>query len=821
MTLQRDPHCRLCKLHETAEFVCLLGQGPKPCDIMIVGEAPGHREDESGKPFVGSAGQLLMRLLDEECGLDRADAFITNAVSCRPPDNRTPSRKEISACKKWLDYQMSIVKPKYVLLLGNVPLMSCLGLKGITKYRGKPIKKDGIIYLPTFHPSATFHNPGTEQPLRMDLKFFREIINAGEIPEERDLDYVIVDDPVAAQEMLDDLHGDVAWDTETTGLYPWAKDAGIVSIGFATERRQWCVPIGHPQSTWTRSDSVPELMRRIDQRMRDDCYLITHAGKFDTKWVYLHHGYKWLSDWDTLLADYNLDENRLHDLEALAKLNFGARGWDIDLKEKQGHGSLEAHCKYLALDVYWTRRIWGKQRKQFLRDPTNHRLFTKLTMPTARMFVDVEMRGYYVDVKRFAEVETKLTKDIAAADKDLKQYGDINWASPKQVAQLFYKELKLPVLQKTAKGAPSTAESVLKQLNHPAPLALMKRRGAQQQLSFFIDGWKPWLSGRRIHPSFKLHGTVTGRPSCENPNLQQVPRDPFIRSLIGAPPGYTLLEVDLSQIELRIAAELANERTMLNAFKNGVDAHWLTMIREFERSGAQKELVLNTASNLEGKPVRDYNEALDILLIAGPDKCAGIDKRWKELRKKAKAINFGYLYGMWWKKFIIYARDNYEVQVTDSEAQESRMSFFELYADFPDWHKKQQRFAQRNGYVRTMTGRKRRLPDAMAYEDTPRRAESWRQAINSPVQGFAAEMNLMMALQLYQEFPAPQLYIVGTVHDSILMEVRNDMLKVVHDRALAIAHRPKLFDDFEIEISVPLEAEAKVGNWGIGKNLER
>src|SRR3546814_6541461 len=115
---------------------------------------------------------------------------------------------------------------------------------------------------------------------------------------------------------------------------------------------------------------------------------------------------------------------------------------------------------------------------------------------------------------------------------------------------------------------------------------------------------------------------------------------------------------------------------------------------------------------------------------------------WKETRKKAKAINFVYLYCMWWKKFKIYARDNYGVNVTDDEAQASREAFFELYPGFPKWHERQRRFAQINGYVRSLSGRKRRLPAAAGGRDTPERREAQRQAINSPVQSFANELNL-------------------------------------------------------------------------------
>jgi DNA polymerase-1 len=362
---------------------------------------------------------------------------------------------------------------------------------------------------------------------------------------------------------------------------------------------------------------------------------------------------------------------------------------------------------------------------------------------------------------------------------------------------------------------------VIKRIDHPCTEALLKFREAKQQLSFFIDGWKPYLVNGRLHPSFKLHGTVTGRLSCENPNLQQVPRDPRIRTLISAPEGWSLIEADLSQIELRIAAELANERAMLEAFKTGVDVHWLTALREIARGGALKSLVVKTAQALSKGTKLSYSQSINILLKMGPDAAQGISAEWKEYRKKAKAINFGYLYGMWWKKFKLYARDNYGVAVTDEEAQASRIAFFDLYSDFPEWHKRQRRYVRKHGYVKSLSGRKRRLPAARMSEDTPERREAERQAINSPVQSFANEINLMAALQLRKEFPRRVLRIVGTVHDAVLLEVRNDWVERVYKRTLEIMSRPELFDVFDIELDVPIEAEAKIGPWAAGKSLKK
>lgn len=816
--MKGDPRCKLCALHQSAEFVCLLGEGPRQCDVMIVGEAPGQREDDSGRPFVGKSGAVLEALLDEN-GWSREDVFITNAVSCRPPGNRTPTKKEINACKKWLDYQIAMVKPKFILTLGNVPLQSLTGTTGIKKKRGKPIEKDGMIILPTYHPAATLYDPTTMYHIEKDFKRFREIVDFGGIPRELEVNVVTVDTERKVQDMLDAMVGVVSTDVEATGLYPWAEGAKLASIGFGTKNTQWVIPINHVDfpKVWD-DDQIAAILTRVDRRLKE-CFLVGHNGKFDIQWLGVHYDVWFHLDFDTMLAHYLLDENSRHGLDYLATFYFGAPEYDIPLKQKQGlEGSWEKHADYLGHDLYHTRKLYYRFKRDLQADSEVRRVFERILMPCSRLFTQIEVDGVYINTDKFDEAEAYLTNEKAEAEKELKKYGDINWGSPKQIADLLFGKLRIPVVEKTRKGAPSTSESVLNRIDHPVRHALIRYRGAKQQLSFFIEGWKPYLDGNILHPSFKLHGTVTGRPSCEHPNLQQVPRDPRIRQLIDAPKGWSLVEVDLSQIELRIAAELAGERTLLNAFRTGGDPHWLTMIKEIGRAGAQKELVLDTARTLKQDKAIQYAEALKIIFEAGPDRCCEVRPEWSEMRKKAKAINFGYLYGMWWKKFKIYALDNYGVSVTDKEAQDSRISFFETYNDFPKWHERQRRFARFEGYVRSLTGRKRRLPKAMSSrpEDKFDRQEAERQAINSPVQSFASDLNLLSAIQLSEEFDRSKVRICGTVHDAILMRVKDEYIEEVVPRVLEIMQRPDAFDVFGIKLSVPIEAEAKVGPWSLG-----
>jgi DNA polymerase I-like protein with 3'-5' exonuclease and polymerase domains len=525
------------------------------------------------------------------------------------------------------------------------------------------------------------------------------------------------------------------------------------------------------------------------------------------------------------------------------------------VEEKRTGSDLDAFIKYGAKDAYYTRRLKFIFAKMLRDDTAIQRVFHKIMMPCVRMFVEAEYHGVFIDVARMDDAEVYLQEKIDEAEETLNQYSSklvfhkatkkfvsikgvladeigpkrqpyarLNWGSSAQLGIFLYDHLGLPIIEKTKGGAPSTSESVMLRTEHPIAKALLKYRGAQKQLVSFIDGWRKYLVGDRLHPSFKLHGTVTGRLSCVNPNLQQVPRDPRIRTLITAPPGWTLLEADLSQIEMRIAAELSGDRALLEAYRVGIDVHWLTALREIGRSGALKDEIQKTVKHITGEEM-DYGDAINEMLRQGPSICEEAGKvlgiNWKEHRKKAKAINFGYLYGMWWKKFREYARDNYGVEITDDQAMDSRLAYFELYGDLPDWHRRQKRKAKIDGYVRSLSGRKRRLPAAMANDGSFDAQAAERQAINSPVQSFANDINLMAALQLTEEFGPEVVNLVGTVHDAVLVEVRNDMVPEVYNRLLVIMQRPDLFDDFNIQMAVPIEADAELGPWGIGTSLTR
>lgn len=840
--VKRNPNCKGCNLHKTAETVCLLGKGKRTSEVMIVGEAPGKSEDEKGIPFVGRTGSylkdaLILQGISKAANMHVNDFFYTNAVSCRPPENRTPKKGEIKACKVWLNAQMEEIEPKFVLLLGNVPLESVLGLKGIKKFRGKPVLgTNGIIYLPTYHPSMVFRFRENQEVFESDLRLFAEIIEKGHIPYEEGLNHRIVRTRSDVEEMLEDLYGSVSYDIETKNLYPWAPEAGINSLGWGTKTTQWTMATDEYVGTsydkgekysFSRS-TVMYVLETLAKRIQDgELKLTAQNGKFDMLYTWVRYGVKFSTEFDTMMAHYMLDENSRHSLKYLSQIYFGAIDYDVDLDTKLGKKGFIPLSFYQAHDLYYTRKLKFIFKKRLEKDFEVNQVFNKVIMPCVNLFTEIEHRGFFIQKDKFNEAESYLRGEIQSAESELVKYipkhykGQINWGSPKQLAKLLFEDLGIEIVEKTAKGSPSTSESVLKRIDHPMVSALLKLRGAKQQLSFFIEGWKPFLDGNRLHPNFKLHGTVTGRLSCEHPNLQQVPRDPRIRTLISAPPGWSLIEADLSQIELRIAAELSNDRGLLYAFLNKLDPHWYTCLGEIKRGGAMPDVVLKTASVITGAPVKNFGDACQIVLEAGSKAAEEVNVIWKELRKKAKAVNFGYLYGMWWKKFRDYARDNYGVIVTDKQAQQSRENYFATYPDLPEWHKRQKAFVRANGYVRSLSGRKRRLPAALDPFDGPERQAAERQAINSPVQSFANELNLMAGIQLSKEFSPKVFQVVGTVHDALLMETRNDYVERVYNRTLEVMSHPQLLDDMGILIRVPIEAEAKIGPWAAGVSLDK
>lgn len=776
--MEHRPDCEACSLCESAEHVGLMGQGPVPAVAMIVGEAPGHREDEIGKPFQGRAGQLLDDLL-KECDLARDEIFITNALKCRPPQNRTPTVSEIKSCNSHLRDELSMVKPKFCLLLGNVAFKSVLGRSGITKHRGEVFERDGVSYLVTLHPAAVLRMPHLRASLLSDLRRFKRLME-GTI-EDVDLNWHLVDTPAKFTQAMKELYEAeaVSYDVETSGFNP--RTNVLYTLGLATERAQFIIPVDFPGSKFSGKG---ELIVRTVAKVLAGKKLIAHNSKFDNKWL-KHYGWDVPTTFDTMLASYILDENAGHSLKNLAKIYFNAPAYELMQPIDTDRVRLEELAKYNAYDVYYTMKLYREFRDKLLEDRGLLKVFKYLLMPTMKALEGVEELGVYLDRDQLTAATdyARRTVDQLVQDLTTAVGHEINWNSPLQVAVVLYQELGLPVLEYTKTGNPSTAESVLLRLRNDSDVvaSLLKYR-EWTKLSQFLASWTEKIDENgRMHPSFLVHGTVTGRLSCRDPNLQQVPRDPFLRSIITEPEGWSFVEADYSQVELRVAAMLSGDDSLKLAFQTGQDVH------------------RKTASVTMGVPE---------------------DEVTKADRKKAKAVNFGFLYGMGAKKFQIYARDKYDVHISIEEAEAFRRRFFDLYNGLPSWHERQRRIVKKYGYVRTPMGRKRRLPDIDS-PDKYLRGEAERQAINSPVQSFASDLTLYSMVRLVQSLPSEEFRVVGLVHDALLMAIKTDALpRILPEVKRVMEDRAKVKEVFGYDITVPLEVEIKVGPWGKGEIYE-
>ena len=220
----------------------------------------------------------------------------------------------------------------------------------------------------------------------------------GGVPKEERLRPIIVDTWDKVDQMIDALTGVVSCDIETTCLYPWAPEAQIVTLGFGTATGEYSLFINHEDSPWKSAD-IFRIIARVTLKL-DDCVLVFQNGKFDCLWIRVKFGTLWHNDFDTMLAHYAIDENSPHDLEFLAQLYFGATKWDIPLPEKQGGAPMDKIADYHAHDLFYTRRLYYKIRHELEKDPQVDKVFRKILMPAANLFVEMEHHGCYIDAAK-------------------------------------------------------------------------------------------------------------------------------------------------------------------------------------------------------------------------------------------------------------------------------------------------------------------------------------------------------------------------------------------------------------------------------------
>lgn len=560
-------------------------------------------------------------------------------------------------------------------------------------------------------------------------------------------------------------------DIETTGLNRFKDDITWIGVGFSEDID---AEVKIKTFKYSKHSDVQAFLQAVDRMRKDRMKTVFQGGKFDTLFIEHKMGIRIPIHEDIMLMGTAYDLAAEHGLKPMAMKYLGVPDWDISTKDKKS-GNTKIVRPYLRFDVKYTWGLLCYFMKHMT--PEQFKIYQQLLKPAYLMYRDVERNGAYVDLDALHQCQKKYAGIEAETLARLNKKYPINWNSAGQVAEVLFEKEHLPVIKKSKKtGNPSADASVLKRLaarGHELPQQILEYKAANTLNKMFLNRWEGDLGpDKRIHPSFNLTNVVSGRTSCQNPNLQQVPRTKDVRGIYKAPPGRLFFEADYSQLELRIAADYADEPTMLDIYRNNGDIHTTTAK----------------------------------LMTGGREPT-------KEERNKAKAVNFGFLYGMMAKKFVDYAYNSYGVVFTLPEAQQFRDLFFAKYARLLPWHHEQEMLCEAMGGVYNRFGRFRKLPDIYS-NNKWERAGAARRAINTPVQGTGSDLLISAATQIHKELKGEGLKIVGTVHDSILGEFPEECKDWIVPEIRRIMLHPANMDRFGVELKVPLDCDIGVGPWG-------
>lgn len=365
-------------------------------------------------------------------------------------------------------------------------------------------------------------------------------------------------------------------DIETTGLNRF-KDK-ITWIGIQIDRDMTSDSFVKRYILDMNGDKDLDRFKSIVNKLREKkVKTVFQNGKFDTLFIETQYDITLPIHEDVMLMGTAYDLAAEHGLKDMAQRYLGVPDWDISKKEKlSGNKSI---VPYLICDVKYTWELFCYFMEEMT--PQQIKIYKKILRPAYLMYRDTERNGAWVDVPKLREVREEYKKREQEKLDWLKQKYDINWNSSAQVADVLFTKEKMPILKKSSKtGKPSADAEVLNKLaakGYDIPKVLLEYKAVNTLNKMFLNRWEDDLGyDKRLHPSFSLTNVVSGRTSCSNPNLQQVPREKTVRGLFNAPKGKLFFEADYSQLELRIAAEYSHDPVMLDIYKNGGDIHTTT-----------------------------------------------------------------------------------------------------------------------------------------------------------------------------------------------------------------------------------------------------
>ena len=570
-----------------------------------------------------------------------------------------------------------------------------------------------------------------------------------------------------------------ALDTETTSLDE--RQARLVGISFSVRPRQAAyIPLAHEGPDAPRQLPLEEVLARLKPWLENPARAkLGQHVKYD-RHVLANHGIE-VAGYvhDTMLQSYVLEVHRPHNLSSLAERHLGRAG--IDYEALCGKGAhqipfaqvpVDKAAYYGCEDADQTLEVHLALWPRLRAEPGLARVYA-LEIATSEVLYRVERHGVLIDGALLHKQSHELGRRILQLEHEAHELAGqpFNLGSPKQIGEIFFDKLGLPVIKKTATGKPSTDEEVLEKLaeDYPLPARILEHRGLAKLKSTYTDKL-PQLAdpaSGRVFTHYAQAVAVTGRLASNDPNLQNIPvrtaEGRRIREAFIAPPGHVIVSCDYSQIELRIMAHLSDDAALLQAFHEGMDVHRAT------------------ASEVFG---------------VAPDQVSS------EQRRYAKVINFGLIYGM---SSYGLARN---LGIDNTAARNYIERYFERYPGVKRYMDDTRQLARKQGYVETVFGRRLQLPEINS-PNGPRRQAAERAAINAPMQGTAADLIKMSMVAVQQAIDGQRRAsrMVMQVHDELVLEVPQPELDWVR------AELPRLMAGVA-ELKVPLVAEVGVGqNW--------
>ena len=572
----------------------------------------------------------------------------------------------------------------------------------------------------------------------------------------------------------------VCFDTETTGLDPLR--ARIVGLSFAIEPGHAAyIPLAHTYAGVPDQLPLEKVLARLKPWFEDaQAKKLGQNVKYDQH-ILANHGIALAGvAHDTMLQSYVLESHRPHDMDSLAWRYLDVK--TIAYADVAGKGASQIDFEQVALDrateysgedADVTLQLHGALHPKIAADPKLDFVYARIEMPTREVLFRMERTGVLLDSTLLAAQSCELGERIMKLEAQAHDAAGqpFNLASPKQLGEILFDRMKLPVVKKTATGQPSTDEDVLQQLaaDYPLPKLLLEHRGLTKLKSTYTDKLPQMVNPRtgRVHTNFGQATAVTGRLASTEPNLQNIPvrtaEGRRIREAFIAPPGHVLVSADYSQIELRIMAHLSRDASLLDAFAKGADIHRAT--------------------------------AAEIFGVT-------IDEVSPEQRRYIKAVNFGLIYGM--SAFGLAA----QLGIERGAAQQFIDKYFARYPGVAKYMQRTRELARAQGFVETVFGRRLWLPDINA-GGGPRRQGAERAAINAPMQGTAADLIKLAMIAVAQWLDAKQFdtKLLLQVHDELVLEVPHAEVDRIKEEL------PKLMSGVA-KLDVPLVVDVGTGpNW--------